>query len=78
MDQIQDAALGNHRVVVEILLQSLPQLKRKFIERLIAIKQVVGPDNGRIPPNIAAANPALFQHGNALAAKFFRQIIRRG
>jgi hypothetical protein len=35
VDQVEHAALADHGVVVEVLLQPLPQLHRPFVERLL-------------------------------------------
>ena len=41
VDQIQNAALADHRVVIDVLFQPFPQLQREFIEWLVAVKQIV-------------------------------------
>ena len=78
VDQVHDAALADHGIVVEVLLQPFPQLQRKFIKWLIAIQQIVGADNGGVAPHIASAQIALFQHRNACLIELTRQIIGRG
>ena len=64
MIEVQHAALADHRVVIEILLQSFPQLHRQFVERDIAGQQIVGADDGGVAADIAAADPALLEHGD--------------
>ena len=75
MDQVQDAALADHRVVVEVLLQPFPELQREFVERFIAIQQIVGADDRGVAADIAATDPALFEHGDALLPEFLGQIV---
>ena len=60
--EVEHAALADHGVVVEVLLQSLPQLHRPFVERRVAGQQVVGADDGGVAADVAAAEPALLQH----------------
>jgi hypothetical protein len=62
MIQVQHAALADHRVVIEILLQSFPQLHREFVKRDVAGQQIVGADDRGVAADIAAADPCLFKH----------------
>ena len=41
VEQVQDAALADHGVVVEVLLQPFPQFQRKFVEGFVAVQQIV-------------------------------------
>ena len=59
----------NHRVVVKVLLQPFPQLEREFVERLVAIQQIVGADDRGVATHVAAADPAFFEHSNRAFAR---------
>ena len=78
MIDVIDAALADHRVVVEILLQPFPELQRQFIEGRVAFKKIVGTDDGGVAPDVAAADPALFQNRDRSLAKLACQIIGGG
>ena len=78
VDQVENPALADHGVVVQVLFQPFPELEREFIEGLIPVEQVVGADDGGVAPHVAAADPALFQHGDARLLEFLGQIIGRG
>ncbi len=62
MVEVQDAALADHRVVVEVALHRLPELHRQLVEADIAGQQVVGADDRGVAAGIAGADPALLQH----------------
>jgi hypothetical protein len=46
-----------------------------LVKRLIAIQQIVGPDDCGIAPDIAAANPPFFQDGHLFGPMVAREII---
>ena len=75
---IDDAALADHRVVVEVPLQALPELHRPFVEAFIAGQQIIGADDGRVASGIAGADPVLFQHGDIGDAVHLGEIMRGG
>ena len=77
MDEVQNAALADHCVIIEILLQTLPQFKRHFIERLIAVQQIVRADDRGIAPYVTPADPPFLKDRDLFLAKFFGQIIGR-
>ena len=77
LDWIEHAPLAHHGVVVEVLLQALPQLHRPLIERNVAGKEIVGADDGGVAPDIAASEPTLLQHGNVGDAVFLGEVERR-
>jgi hypothetical protein len=60
--QIEHAALADHGVEVELLLQPFPQLHRKFVEGRVAGQQVVRADDGGVAADIAGAEVALLHH----------------
>ena len=64
MKQVDHAALAHHRVVVQVLLQPLPELERMAVKLRVALKAIVGAHNRRVAPHIAAAQIALFEHGD--------------
>jgi hypothetical protein len=74
--EIEHAALAHHRVVIEALLQPLPQLHRPFVEALVARQQIVRADDGGVPPGIAGADVALLQHRHVGDAVLAREVIR--
>ena len=78
MVEVDDAALADHRVVVEVLLHALPQLHRQLVEAGIAGKHVVGADDGGVAAGIAGADPALFQHRDIADAVFAGEEIGGG
>ena len=78
MVEVQHAALAHHRVIVEVLLQPFPQLHGKFIERDIARQKIVRSHDRGVAANIAAADPAFFEHGDVPDPVLLGQIIGRG
>ena len=75
MGQHHDPALREHDIVVQLLRQAFPQLDRMVVKTRALIKQIVGPDDGGVAARIAAAQPALFQHGNIAHAMLLGQIV---
>ena len=75
MKEVEHAALRDHGVEVEILLQPLPELHRQLVERVVAGQQVVRADDRRVAADIAGAEIALFQHGDIGDAEFLGEII---
>ncbi len=54
MGEVNDAALGEHDVVIEVARQSLPQFQRMLIELRVRLVQVVRAHDRRVAPGIAA------------------------
>ena len=75
--EIEDAALADHDIVIELALQPFPQLHRPFIELDVRRQQVIGADDGRVAAGIARADPAFLQNGDVVEAVFFGEIIGR-
>ena len=73
--KVDDPALADHGVEVEVLLQPFPQLERKLVEGLIAIEQVVGANDRGVSSDIATADPALFEDGDFFLTEGLCQII---
>src|SRR5262245_20211963 len=72
--EIENAALADHGVVVEFLLQALPQPHGPFVEWDVSWQQIVGADNRGVTADIAASEPTLFQHGDVCNVVFLGQI----
>ena len=75
---VNHAAFGVHQVEVQLPRQLLIQCHRFHIERNALIAQVVGADGDRVAGNVAAAQPALFQHRHIGDAMLSGQVMRRG
>ena len=73
--EVEDAALADHRVVVQVLLQPLPQLHRPFVEGDVAGKQVVGADDRGVAAGIARSDPAFLQHRDVADAVLLGEIV---
>ncbi len=78
VEQVQHAALADHGVVVEVLLEPLPQLHRPFVERQVAGQQIVGADDGGVAPDIAGADIALLDHRDIGDAVLLGEIMGGG
>ena len=78
MREIEDAALREHDVVVEIVGEVLPQLHRMLVEADVVRQQVVGAHDGRVAADIAGAEPALLQHGDVGDAMLLGEIVGGG
>ena len=76
--QVQHAALRHHRVEIDVLLQPFPQLERQFIKGGIAGQQIVGTDDGGVAPDIARADIAFLDHGNAADIVVLGEIMGSG
>jgi hypothetical protein len=61
MINVQDAALAYHGVVVELLLQPLPELQRPFVEGFIAGQEIIGADDRRVAAGAAETDPPFFE-----------------
>ena len=75
--EVQYAALADHRVVVEVLLESLPELHRPFIERVVAGQKIVRANDRGIPAGIARAYPAFLDDSHIGDAVYLRKIMGR-
>src|SRR5260370_40620507 len=76
MIKIQNAALAHHGVVVEILLESFPELHRPFVEQDVPWKGIIRADDGRIPPRVARSDPAFLEHRDIRDAMLLRKVVR--
>ncbi len=73
--EIEDAALADHGIVVDVQLQALPQFHGEFIEGNVAGKEIVGADDGGVAPHIAEAYESLLQYCNIGNAVLLGDII---
>jgi hypothetical protein len=75
MGQVDDTALAEHDIEVEILGKSLPELQGVVVEVRVRFQHVVGTHDGGIAPGVATPQPALFQHRNIADAVFLGQVV---
>ena len=61
MGEVDDAALADHQVEVELLAQTLVEVQGFVVDGGAFVPEVVGADDGRVAAGIAATDPALFQ-----------------
>src|SRR5258708_18816199 len=78
MAQVEHAALAHHGVVVQLLLEPFPEFHRPFKKGLIRRRDVVGSDDGGVPPGVSGSDPALFEHGDIFKSVLLREIIGCG
>ena len=64
MEYIQNAALAEHDVVIQVLAQTFPQFHRMLVKLRICIEQVIRPDYSCVAAGISTADITLFQHLN--------------
>ncbi len=76
--EVEHATLAEHHVVVEVLAQPFPELKRLLVQSRRFVPQVVGTHDGGIAPGVAAADPALLQHGDIADAVLPGKVVRGG
>jgi hypothetical protein len=75
--EVEDAALAEQDVVVELLRQPLPELERVLVDRRALVPQVVGADDRRVAAHVAAAQPAALQHRDVRHPVPRREVVRR-
>ena len=78
MEQVDQAALRMHHVVVQVRLQPFPQLQGMGVEFRIAGQEVIGAHDGGVAPDIARPEIALFQHGDVGHPVVLGQVIGGG
>ena len=78
MKQVQDGSLADHRIIVKVLLETLPQFERKFVKWLIARHHIVRAYDRGVTPDISRSKPSLFQNGDVPHAENLGQIISSG
>src|SRR5690606_426036 len=73
--EVQDAALREHDVVVEVVGQPLPQLHRMLVEARVLRQQIVRAHDGGVAADIAGAEPPLFENGDIGQAVLLGKVI---
>ena len=76
--QHQEAAGGEHDVVVQVLAQRLIEAAGLFVDRGRGVLQVVRTDDGGVPPGVAAAEPALLDHRDIGDAVVLAEVVGGG
>lgn len=75
LHDIDHAALGIHEVEVELVGELVEQRHRLDVERNAFVAQVVGADRHRVARDVAAAQPAPFEHRDVGDAVLARQVV---
>ncbi len=75
--QHHHAARRIHDVVVEILAQAFPELQGVLVDIHALVIEIVRADDGRVTAGIAAAEPALLDHGDIGDAMLFGEVVGR-
>ena len=73
--QHDHAARGEHDVIVQVLRHGFIERAGFFVDRRRRVLQVVGPDDGRVAPRVAAAKPAFFQDRHIGDPKVFAKVV---
>ena len=75
MRKIEDAALAQHDIEIELARQALIEPEREIVERDRFGIEIVRPHDGRVAPGVAAAEPALLDHADMAAFVGLGEII---
>ena len=75
--QIDDAPRAVHHVVIELLRQALVAAQRVLVKIMVLRQQVVRAHDGGVAPDVAVAEQALLEYGDAPNAMIARQVKRR-
>ncbi len=75
--EIEHAPLTEHDIEVQLLAESLVELQRVLIERRAFVPQIVRANDGGVASRVAAAEPALLQHGHVPDAVLLGEVVRR-
>src|SRR3546814_18449181 len=81
MGEVEDAALAEHDIVVQVAAEAFPELEGVFVEMIVAVEQVVGAHDGGVAADVVAADPALLQQrhvGDAVIARQDRKRVVEG
>ncbi len=76
--QHHHAARAEHDIVVEVVRQPFPELQRVVVEGGTLVVEIVRAADGGVAPGIAAAEPALLQHGHVGDLVDLRQVVGGG
>ena len=75
--QIEDAALAEHDVEVQVMGQPLPELERVLVEKGGLVPEIVRADDGGVARRVAAAEVALLDDGDVACAVVLGEIVGR-
>ena len=75
MRKIEDAALAQHHVEIELAREPLIEPERQIIEGDRLGIEIIRPHDGGVAAGVAAAEPALLDHADTRALVSFRQVI---
>src|SRR5207245_7779509 len=76
--EVQDAALAEQDVVVEVLGQRFPQLHGVLVNRGALIPQVVGANDRGVAGHVAPGEPAAFKNGDIGDSVVASQVVGGG
>jgi hypothetical protein len=76
--QVQDAALAEHDVVVQLLAHGFPELEGVLVKGGAFVPQIVRAHDGGVAPGVAAAQPAALEHGDVGDLVFLGEIVGGG
>ena len=77
LGQHHHPARAEHDVEIQILAQSLIETPRLFVDRRRIVVQIVGANDRRVAPGIAAAQPALLDNRHLADAVIAAKIVGR-
>jgi hypothetical protein len=77
MREVEQAALAEHDVEVQLLAQALPQLQRVLVKMRALVPEIIGAHDGGVAAGVAAADPALLQHGDIGDAVLLGEVVSR-
>ena len=60
--QVDDAALAEQDVEVELRLEAFPELERELVDPGARVPEVVGPDDRGVAAHVAEAKEAALEH----------------
>ena len=75
MRKIEDAALAQHHVEIELARQPFIEPEREVVEGDRFGIEIVRPHDGGVAAGVAAAEPALLDHADARALVSLREVI---
>ena len=75
--EVDDAALAEQQVVVELLGEALPQLERVLVDRGALVPQVVAADDRRVAGHVPAGQPAPLEDGHVRDPVVLREVVGR-
>jgi len=73
--QVQDAALTQHHIEIELGRQPFPQLQGMLVDPRARVPQIVGADDRRVAPGVAEPDRAFFQDADIADAVLLGEVI---